>query len=85
MSDQTTTPQAALRAAVDAVGSQAALARLLGLSQPSVWKWIKKDSPLPAEYVLTVELATGIPKEHLRPDIYPVAELPTSSDLEPTR
>ncbi|RXD05545.1 cytoplasmic chaperone TorD [Sphingomonas sp. UV9] len=60
----------ALRRAVECVGSQAALARLLGIAQPSVWKWLSKGKPLPAEYVLTVEAETGIPKEQLRPDLY---------------
>jgi len=60
----------ALRRAVDLVGSQAAVARLLGVSQPSVWKWLAKKKPLPAEHVLAIEAATGVPKEQLRPDIY---------------
>lgn len=65
------TPIDALKRAVALLGSQAAMARLLGLKQPSVWNWIDKGKPLPAQHVLKVEAATGIPKEDLRPDIYP--------------
>lgn len=65
------TPQLALQNAIDALGSQAAMSRLCGVSQPSVFKWIKRSKPLPAEHVLKVEAATGVSKHDLRPDIYP--------------
>jgi len=61
----------ALRLAVDRVGSQAAFARLIGLKQPSVWAWLRAGKVLPGDYVLKVEAATGVPKEQLRPDLYP--------------
>lgn len=67
---QAVTPQDALRRAVEIAGSQAALARILGISQPSVWKWLDKGKPLPAEHVHTVVAATGISKEELRPDLF---------------
>lgn len=81
-------PADALRAAVDRVGSQAALARLLGLAQPSVWKWITEGKPLPAEHVLTVEAKTGVSRHDLRPDIYPRDSAAPAHDrggLEPAR
>lgn len=73
------TPQEALQSAIDALGSQAAMSRLCGVSQPSVFKWLKRSKPLPAEHVLKVEAATGISRHDLRPDIYPrdVAVLPS--------
>lgn len=84
-------PHDALVAAVEHVGTQAAMAQLLGISQPSVWKWLNKKRPLPPEHVLTVEAATGISRHDLRPDIYP-REAPrppaghnTLGDLEPAR
>jgi DNA-binding transcriptional regulator YdaS (Cro superfamily) len=40
---------------------------------------------LPAEHVLAIEAATGVPKEELRPDIYPAEIVPNPTDLEPTR
>lgn len=64
-------PNEALKRAVDALGGQTATARLLGLAQASVWAWLRKGKPLPAEHVLAVEEATGISRHDLRPDIYP--------------
>lgn len=66
-----TTPLGALETAVEKIGSQAALARLCGVKQPSVWHWLKNSQRLPAEHVLAVEAATGISRHELRPDIYP--------------
>jgi TorA maturation chaperone TorD len=53
--------------AIRAAGGVGALARTLGISQPSVSNW----SRIPAERVLAVESATGIPRSRLRPDLYP--------------
>lgn len=61
----------ALKAAIDKLGSQAELARLCGVSATAVWKWVQGEKHLPAEYVLTVEGATGVSRHDLRPDIYP--------------
>ena len=47
------------------------LARICGVRQPAVSKWLKVNKPLPAKYVLRVEAATGIPGKWLNPDIYP--------------
>lgn len=52
------------------------MARLVGLKQSSVWAWLKKQKPLPAEHVLTVEAATGISRHDLRPDLYPLDSAP---------
>lgn len=68
------TPYEALAEAVILLGGQSAMARLCGLSQPSVWKWLQSSKRLPAEHVLSVEAATGISRHLLRPDIYPVVE-----------
>ena len=65
------TPFAALELALDRAGSQSQLARICGVSQPSVWKWLQSSKRLPAEYVLRVEAATGVSRHDLRPDIYP--------------
>lgn len=61
----------ALKAAIARAGSQAAMGRLLSVSQPTVWKWLQSTKRLPAEHCLTVEAATGVSKHLLRPDIYP--------------
>lgn len=61
----------ALLACRDKAGSDSALARGLGLSQPTVWRWINQTKQMPAEYVLAAEAAFGISRYDLRPDIYP--------------
>lgn len=50
-----------------AAGSVSALARALGITHSAVSQWRK----VPAERVIDVERATGIPREKLRPDLYP--------------
>jgi DNA-binding transcriptional regulator YdaS (Cro superfamily) len=47
-------------------GLQALVARALGVTRGAVTKWRQ----VPAERVLAVEKATGIPRERLRPDLY---------------
>jgi DNA-binding transcriptional regulator YdaS (Cro superfamily) len=64
-------PNQPLRAAIEKLGSQAALAELVGVRQPAVSKWLAKGAPLPAEFVLRVEAETGISRHELRPDVYP--------------
>jgi TorA maturation chaperone TorD len=55
-----------LQQAIDAAGGIGALARGLGISQPSVSNWAK----VPADRVVAVETLTGIPRADLRPDLY---------------
>jgi TorA maturation chaperone TorD len=57
---------AALDRAIDAAGGVAQLARKIGVAQPSVSSW----SRVPAQRVIAVEAATGVPRKHLRPDLY---------------
>ena len=52
--------------AIRAAGGIGSLARKIGISQPSVSNW----SRIPAERVLSVEAATGVSREILRPDLY---------------
>jgi TorA maturation chaperone TorD len=52
--------------AIRAAGGIGALARKIGISQPSVSNW----SRIPAERVLSVEAATGVNRATLRPDLY---------------
>lgn len=73
------TPYRALLNAIEAVGTQAELARMCQVSTTAVWKWVQSSKRLPAEFVLCVEAATGVPRHHLRPDIYP-ADLGPSPD-----
>lgn len=64
-------PQQALALAINRMGSQAALARLVGVSQQAVSNWVNDGAELPAEHVLKVEAATRVLRHDLRPDIYP--------------
>jgi TorA maturation chaperone TorD len=56
-----------LEEAIRAAGGIGALARGLGISQPSVSNWQR----VPAERVIAVEALTGVPRARLRPDLYP--------------
>lgn len=58
-----------LEEAIRAAGGVGALARALGISQPSVSNWQR----IPAERVIAVETLTGVPRAALRPDLYPMA------------
>ena len=49
--------------------SQQTLADELGVRQASVSRWVY--GRVPAERVLAVEAATGVPRQKLRPDLYP--------------
>ncbi len=55
-----------LEEAIRAVGGVGALARTLGISQPSVSNWQK----VPADRVLAVESVSGVSRSVLRPDLY---------------
>jgi TorA maturation chaperone TorD len=52
--------------AIRVAGGVGALARKIGISQPSVSNWVR----IPAERVLSVEAATGVSRTILRPDLY---------------
>lgn len=65
------TPEQALTQAVNRIGGQSAMARLLDLRQSTVWEWLNSSRQLPAEHVLKVEAATRVARHDLRPDIYP--------------
>jgi TorA maturation chaperone TorD len=55
-----------LEEAIRVAGGVGALAKKLGISQPSVSIW----SRVPSERVLSVEAATGVSRATLRPDLY---------------
>jgi DNA-binding transcriptional regulator YdaS (Cro superfamily) len=62
-----------LKRAVKVVGSQAALAKALGVKPQHVWNWLNRDQRVPAEQVLPIEAATEgkVTRHELRPDLYP--------------
>ncbi|UMY63911.1 transcriptional regulator [Pseudomonas sp. LS.1a] len=59
--------------AAKAAGGQSKLARLLNIKPQAVQHWCTTGK-IPAERVLSVEEATGIPRHELRPDLYPNAD-----------
>jgi TorA maturation chaperone TorD len=63
--------------AIRAAGGVGALARKIGISQPSVSNW----SRIPAERVVAIEAATGVDRSVLRPDLYGERH-PNAGDLE---
>jgi len=69
---QTPTRFEALKQVRDSFASQQEMADKLGVSQPTIWRWLNQSKQLPAEYVLHAEMLTGVSRHHLRPDIYPV-------------
>ncbi len=46
-----------------------ALARQIGISRQAIHLW-QRAGQIPAEYVVAIEAATGIPREMLRPDLF---------------
>lgn len=62
----------ALSRAIEKLGGQSALARACGVKQGHVWHWLNKSRSVPADYVLTIEAATGgtVTRHELRPDIF---------------
>ena len=52
--------------AINAAGGVAQLARKIGIAQPSVSNWNR----VPAQRVIAVEVATGVSRQQLRPDLY---------------
>ena len=59
------------RRALKAAGGAYKVARILGMSDWGVYKWM--DSRIPAERVLTIEkLGCGkVRRDQMRPDLYP--------------
>ena len=66
MTHQTST----LAAAIAKAGSQSALAREIGVTQQAISERIRAGKPVPAEWCVAIERATGIPRQQLRPDLY---------------
>lgn len=53
--------------------SQAEMAAFCGVAPSTVYQWRLKNK-VPAEYVITLERKTGVPRFVIRPDIYPMGE-----------
>lgn len=70
-----------LEQAIRAAGGVGALARKIGISQPSVSNW----SRVPAERVILVEVLTGINRSLLRPDLYGVGHAGEVDEIDAAR
>jgi TorA maturation chaperone TorD len=70
-----------LNEAILAAGGVTELARRIGIAQPSVSNWDR----IPAERVLSVEAATGVPRMRLRPDLYGEAAVTDADDVDAGR
>lgn len=76
----------AIRNACEALGSQSALAKALGVTPPTVNQWVTGLRPIPAEQCLLIERATGgkVRCEDLRPDVaWEVLRLQAGAEPEP--
>lgn len=60
-----------LKDACIAVGGQASMARVLGLSAPTINQWVNGVRPIPADRCPDIEKATNgsVTCEELRPDV----------------
>jgi DNA-binding transcriptional regulator YdaS (Cro superfamily) len=70
----------ALEVAVAVLGSQAAVGKVVDVSQPAVSQIVSGGKRVPAEWVLPIERATReagqeVSRHDLRPDIYPRDEV----------
>ncbi|MGA0561725.1 transcriptional regulator [Ancylobacter sp. VNQ12] len=63
--------------AIEAIGSQEALGKALGVGQSLISYWLNHSRRgVPAERVLDVERVTGVSRHDLRPDLYPAPSPP---------
>lgn len=54
---------------IDRVGGTRKMAQITGNPPSTVQSW-KAAGQIPAERIIEIEAATGIPREELRPDLY---------------
>lgn len=60
-----------LHLAIEAIGSQNKLAKAIGIPQQRIsYLMREKDGHVPAELVVAISNATGIPRQKLRPDLF---------------
>lgn len=63
-------PSSAIARAAELVGSKSALARLVGVTPPTVQQWANGERPVPPERCVLIERVTGgaVGRRDLRPD-----------------
>ena len=62
----------ALKQAIERAGGQTELAKAIGTTQGHVSQWLRRGK-VPADKVLLIERATGVPRYELRPDVFEAA------------
>jgi len=67
---------AAFKECLSRARTQTAFAAATGLLQQTVSNLLKRGEVLPAEAVIPAERAYGVSRHILRPDIYPVDDIP---------
>lgn len=60
-----------LKKAILDAGGYSAVARKIGETKQVIWSWVNVLGRVPAEKVMELEEALGIPRSEIRPDIYP--------------
>ena len=68
----------ALKTAITQLGSQVAVAKLVGVTPQAVSEIVRRGRRVPAEWCLAIEQATGgaVSAHALRPDLYPGKDAP---------
>lgn len=63
----------ALKRAVEVLGTQTAVSRVVGVTAQAVSDMVRNGQRVPAEWCLPIEAATAgqITRHQLRPDLYP--------------
>lgn len=63
-------PESTMKRAADAVGGQAALASICGVTSQAVSQWVRGIRPIPVERCAVIERATNgvVTRRDLRPD-----------------
>ncbi|WP_312237045.1 YdaS family helix-turn-helix protein [Stenotrophomonas sp.] len=74
----------ALDKAVEAAGSQLALAQLLGIKPPSISGWYERRR-VPAERCIAIETVTGVSRHELRPDVFGKPVTPEQASANSTQ
>jgi DNA-binding transcriptional regulator YdaS (Cro superfamily) len=60
----------AITEAVEAIGGQVALAKMLGVNPSLISQWVTGRLKVAARHVLAIEAASGISRHDLRPDVF---------------
>lgn len=59
-----------IQRAVRNYGTQAALAKVLGVQPAAVSQWVTRHRPVPAKHCISIERASGVSRHELRPDVF---------------